>query len=270
MSDTFDVYDDWDLEPNRSWRDRFDWLAPRRWMHRPRTQLRNGYECQFDYATMRWQFTHRIVAEAALGRPIPAGYEVHHINGNKRDNSPSNLAVIPKDLHRQIHAAARAAAGANRSYVNALVRAFHELGGIRGDLINGGASQPAAPAPSPARPSPPTASTSGRTLSASAAAILAGALVSRGGGGSSGCPRCGGGGYLPQFSHVEGGVCFLCGGGGHYAGNDPDDDEDDDMEDDLDDNDPFEDDDDPMEDDYEPMEMDDDDYFGSSRWDDEY
>jgi len=26
------------------------------------------------------------------------------------------------------------------------------------------------------------------------------------------CPRCGGTGYLPHFSHVAGGVCFLCGG----------------------------------------------------------
>ncbi len=35
----------------------------------------------------------------------------------------------------------------------------------------------------------------------------------RSSGGSSGsCGRCGGTGYLPQFSHVAGGVCFLCGG----------------------------------------------------------
>ena len=28
------------------------------------------------------------------------------------------------------------------------------------------------------------------------------------------CPRCGGSGYLPQYSHVEHGVCFECGGEG--------------------------------------------------------
>lgn len=32
------------------------------------------------------------------------------------------------------------------------------------------------------------------------------------------CPRCGGTGYLPQFKHVENGICFLCRGDhGHYT-----------------------------------------------------
>ena len=28
------------------------------------------------------------------------------------------------------------------------------------------------------------------------------------------CPKCGGTGYIPGYEHVEGGVCFLCGGSG--------------------------------------------------------
>lgn len=28
------------------------------------------------------------------------------------------------------------------------------------------------------------------------------------------CPKCGGKGYLPGYEHVEGGVCFMCGGSG--------------------------------------------------------
>lgn len=28
------------------------------------------------------------------------------------------------------------------------------------------------------------------------------------------CDRCGGSGYLPQYSHVENGICFKCGGEG--------------------------------------------------------
>ena len=28
------------------------------------------------------------------------------------------------------------------------------------------------------------------------------------------CPKCGGKGYLPGYEHVEGGICFLCGGTG--------------------------------------------------------
>jgi hypothetical protein len=38
-----------------------------------------------------------------MGGRIRPGYEVHHRNGNKRDNRPSNLTVIPKSLHRWIH-----------------------------------------------------------------------------------------------------------------------------------------------------------------------
>lgn len=28
------------------------------------------------------------------------------------------------------------------------------------------------------------------------------------------CPKCGGTGYIPGYEHIEGGVCFLCGGSG--------------------------------------------------------
>lgn len=31
------------------------------------------------------------------------------------------------------------------------------------------------------------------------------------------CPKCGGTGYIPGYEHVEGGVCFLCGGTGHHS-----------------------------------------------------
>lgn len=31
------------------------------------------------------------------------------------------------------------------------------------------------------------------------------------------CPKCGGAGYIDYYGHVEGGVCFLCGGSGRYG-----------------------------------------------------
>lgn len=31
------------------------------------------------------------------------------------------------------------------------------------------------------------------------------------------CPKCGGRGYLDYYSHVEGGICFLCNGSGRYG-----------------------------------------------------
>lgn len=33
---------------------------------------------------------------------------------------------------------------------------------------------------------------------------------------NSSCPRCGGRGYISMYRHVEGGVCFLRRGNGHY------------------------------------------------------
>lgn len=43
--------------------------------------------------------THRVVAEAVLGRRLTAEEVVHHIDENKQNNHPSNLAVFPTQAH---------------------------------------------------------------------------------------------------------------------------------------------------------------------------
>lgn len=46
---------------------------------------------------------HRLIWETYRG-PIPKGYIVHHINGNKKDNRIENLSCISVKEHNKIHA----------------------------------------------------------------------------------------------------------------------------------------------------------------------
>lgn len=54
-------------------------------------------------------YVHILVAEAALGRPLPDGAVVHHVNGDGWDNRPANLVVCEDHayhmlLHRRLRA----------------------------------------------------------------------------------------------------------------------------------------------------------------------
>ena len=47
---------------------------------------------------------HRISAEIGMGRGLVEGERVHHINLDKHDNAPTNLAVLPTQaIHRMVH-----------------------------------------------------------------------------------------------------------------------------------------------------------------------
>ena len=52
--------------------------------------------------------THRIVAERMLGRSLLPDEIVHHIDGNKRNNNPKNLAVMTQSEHARLHAKQKA------------------------------------------------------------------------------------------------------------------------------------------------------------------
>ena len=50
----------------------------------------------------------RLVAERALGKPLPEGCKVHHWDENKENNDPSNLVICENDAyHMLLHARKR-------------------------------------------------------------------------------------------------------------------------------------------------------------------
>ena len=55
------------------------------------------------YTKTYGKHTHRMVAEQALGRPLEKNEIVHHIDGNKRNNDPSNLMVMTQSEHCRLH-----------------------------------------------------------------------------------------------------------------------------------------------------------------------
>jgi hypothetical protein len=61
-----------------------------------------GYRVVRHPRTGRSVLEHRFVYEQTHGTLLP-GWNVHHINGNKLDNSPSNLKALPRCEHVRQH-----------------------------------------------------------------------------------------------------------------------------------------------------------------------
>ena len=46
---------------------------------------------------------HRAVMEQMIGRKLEPGEEVHHIDGDRANNNPSNLMLLTKSEHSRLH-----------------------------------------------------------------------------------------------------------------------------------------------------------------------
>ena len=67
------------------------------------------YQYKGGYSFGRNVAGHIAVAEKALGKPLPIGSVVHHVDENPQNNEPTNLVVCPSEAyHKLLHRRARA------------------------------------------------------------------------------------------------------------------------------------------------------------------
>lgn len=72
-------------------------LNPTRMTPEVRSKLRDAHldtGTGISYPKFHGRHEHRTIAEWMLGRPLLPGEVVHHVDGNKRNNTPANLMVF--------------------------------------------------------------------------------------------------------------------------------------------------------------------------------
>src|SRR5690242_4368171 len=79
------------------------------WNAEGRVLTTNGYVMvrardHFHVDGKGWAHEHVMLAEKALGKQLPRGAQVHHVDGNKQNNAPNNLVVCEDaSYHRLLH-----------------------------------------------------------------------------------------------------------------------------------------------------------------------
>lgn len=64
-------------------------------------QRTDGY-IQITSGPYKGKLLHRLIYEEVYGS-IPKGYTIHHIDGDKTNNNPSNLMLLTKSNHHKLH-----------------------------------------------------------------------------------------------------------------------------------------------------------------------
>lgn len=71
-------------------------------------QIKNILEVKpTTYRKFLGRHEHRVVAEQMIGRSLTSDDHVHHKDGNKHNNDPSNLEVMTRSEHLKLHAEER-------------------------------------------------------------------------------------------------------------------------------------------------------------------
>jgi hypothetical protein len=168
----------------------------------------NGYDQVLINGEWRW--VHRIIAREKMGSAIFDGFEVHHIDGDKKNNDPSNLQVLSKDEHQKLHEKLKIED--NFCEIDQKARLFIR-DGIQHVLNRTMRSEEGF-----------AAQKNNHLMFDSDKEVIRSLISNSDFRGIldmidtdinvSSCSRCGGTGYLPIYSHIEGGVCFACDGSG--------------------------------------------------------
>ncbi len=69
---------------------------------------------------------HVVIAEKALGKPLPIGAQVHHLDENKKNNNPNNLVICPDQAYHTLLHRRQAAFDACGHYDWVLCRYCHK------------------------------------------------------------------------------------------------------------------------------------------------
>jgi hypothetical protein len=69
-----------------------------------RGKAQRGKGAGHGYVKFLGRHLHRVMAEKILGRPLLPGEVVHHVDGDKRNNTWKNLEVLPsQSVHASMH-----------------------------------------------------------------------------------------------------------------------------------------------------------------------